>query len=239
MKITRKSSLNVFLKDIFHHVRPLYLLKERRCKLKLDSIYGWGRGITQLTFYALVTSQDQAGPLLQVLPHFLTSKSLFWSNLPLTILSEYPLDSRLFLCILLFLLPSNCCFFFDFLLFCYFFLFQSLPSLFFNYLIPPSTCPCFFFGFHWCYTFWIFLLFFSLIHALSSILLFFVCFFVFVFVFFLISFWTYFLWFSCSFLLTNAFFYFLFLVAFTFFLGNLWLHLCSVIAISLHNVIWS
>ena len=34
-------------------------------------------GISQLTFHVLLTSQDQAGPLLQVLSHFMTSKSLF------------------------------------------------------------------------------------------------------------------------------------------------------------------
>ena len=40
MQITRTSSLNVSLKEIFHHVRQPYLLKERRCKLKLDIING-------------------------------------------------------------------------------------------------------------------------------------------------------------------------------------------------------
>ena len=81
-------------------------------------------------FYVLLTSQEQAGPFLQVLPHFLTFKSLFWCNLPLTILSEYPLDSRLLLYILLYCLPSNCCFFF---------LFSIILLFFFSFLIITIT----------------------------------------------------------------------------------------------------
>ena len=89
-----------------------------------------------------------------ILSHFLTSKSLFWCNLPLTILSEYPLNSRLLLRILLYPLPSNFCFFFDCPLFCYlFFFFNYYHHFFFNYLIPPPPCLCFYFGFHWFYTF--------------------------------------------------------------------------------------
>ena len=59
MKITRKSSLNIVLKEIFHHVRPPYLLKERKCKFKLDS----REEIAQLTFYPSLMSRDQSGPL--------------------------------------------------------------------------------------------------------------------------------------------------------------------------------
>ena len=132
-------------------------------------------------------SQDQVGPLLQVLPHFLTSKSLFWCNLPLTILYEHPLDSRLLLCIILNLLPSNCCFFFNFPLFGYFFSFLiititfSLINLFhlllahafslvfidftlLNFLFPLPLHPCFFFDFHMFFVFFLFLFeYFSLI----------------------------------------------------------------------------
>ena len=81
----------------------------------------------QFTFYVSLTSQDKGHSLLL---HFLASKSLFWCNLPLIILSEYPLDSRILLCILLYPLPSNCCFFFDLSLFCYFFLFLLTSTCF-------------------------------------------------------------------------------------------------------------
>ena len=58
--------------------------------------------ITQLTFYVSLTSQDHIGPLLQVLPHCLASKSLFWCNLPTFF--EYLLDFHL---IILFSLIFN------------------------------------------------------------------------------------------------------------------------------------
>ena len=97
------------------------------------------------------------------------------------------------------------------LIFQLFFFFLLITTI----IITPSLLM-FFFGFHWFYTFEMF-------------------FFV-----FLISFWTVFLWFSCSFLLTNTFsLVFLFLVAFTFFLQisgctyALWLLFCFC------NVNWS
>ena len=49
---------------------------------------------TQVTFYVPLTSQDQAGTLLQVLSHLLSSKLLFWYNLPLSLLYEYFLNCR-------------------------------------------------------------------------------------------------------------------------------------------------
>ena len=167
---------------------------------------------TQLKFYVLLKSQEQAGPFLQVLPDFLTSKSLFWCNPPLTTLSEYSLDFRLLLCILLY--PFSLIFHY----FAIFFFFNHNHHFFFNYLIPPAPCSCFFFGFHWFYAF----LFALPPHPrfLLDLHLFFI--------FLLLSFWTFFLWFSCSFLLSNACSLdFLLLVDLTFFLGYCLLHLCS------------
>ena len=71
----------------------------------------------------MLTSQYQAGPLLQVLPHFLTSKSLLWCSFHWL----YCLNT---LWILLYPLPSICCFFFDFPLFSYFFSFLIITITF-------------------------------------------------------------------------------------------------------------
>ena len=92
---------------------------------------------TQVTFYVPLTSQDQAGTLLQVLSHLLSSKLLFWYNLPLSLLYEYFLNCRVLHWIPLFLLPSNCCFFFDFPVI--FLIFTSYHHFFLNFPIPP---PC-------------------------------------------------------------------------------------------------
>ena len=169
--------------------KRLYLFKQTYFQLQVCL-----RGeITQLTFYVLLTSQDQAGPLLQVLPHFLTPKSLFWCNLPLTTLSEYPLDSRFLLCILLYPRPSKCCFFFDFPLFWFFFLFDCYHHFFLITLFHLLLAHVF------SLVFIDFILFkFSLCSSTSSML--FLWFSYGVFYFFLNSFW-----FFCSFLLTNAF----------------------------------
>ena len=124
-------------------------------------------------------SQGQAVHILQVLPHFLTSKSLFWCNFPLAILSEYPLDSTFLLYILLYPLPFICCFPFDFPLLCFFFFFFNYyHHFFFNYLMPPPPCSWFFFGFYWFFTFQILFLLFHLIYAFSLI---FICFLFFIF----------------------------------------------------------
>ena len=107
----------------------MILSKKSICIIQLK-FWLLGREITQLTFYVLSMSQDQA------------SKSLFWCNLPLTILSEYPLDSRLLLCILLYPLPSNCCSFFDFPLFCFFFFFNYNYHFWLNFFWLTSSGGC-------------------------------------------------------------------------------------------------
>ena len=89
----------------------------------------------------------------------------------------------------------------------FFVFFNYYHHFFFNYLNPPSPCSyfsLFFIDFT--------LLLFHLIHAFSLI---FICFFV---LFCFVYFWTFFLWFSCRFLVTNAFSMdFLLSVAFYFF----------------------
>ena len=96
---------------------------------------------------------------LVVLPHFFSSKPLFWCNLPLTLRSKYFLDSRPLHCISLSPLQPNCWIFFDFLLFLVFSFSSSLyHCFFFNFLIRPPPRSCFFFGFHWFYAIFLFFL---------------------------------------------------------------------------------
>ena len=153
------------------------------------------------------------------MPHFLASKSLFWCNLLLTTLSEYPLDFRFLLYILLYPVPSNCCFVFDFLLFSGFF-----------YFFLVTTTLSLITSFH------------PLVHAFSLVLvlnfLFALsrhwCFF-FNFDFFKISFWTFCLWSSCIvfYKLTRFLWFSCCWQLLLFALGNFWLHLCFVITIFL------
>ena len=167
-------------------------------------VQGGGNNTTYILCIVDVTGPSRS--LLQVLPHFLTSKSLFWCNLPLTILSEYLLDSRLLLCILLYPLPSNCCFFFDFPLFCCCFSFLIITITFslitLLHLHLAHAFSLVFIDF----TLSILFLLFHLFHAFSLISI--------LKIFFL----NFFLWFSCSFQLNNAFSLdFLLSVAYTFF----------------------
>ena len=102
----------------------------RTTHLLLAEYHVYARGVTELTFHVSLKPQDQGGPLLQVLSHFLASKSLFWSILPTTILFEY-----LSLYSLLYPPPSNC-WFFHFPLSCFFYYHHFL----YNYLISPPPC---------------------------------------------------------------------------------------------------
>ena len=97
------------------------------------------------------------------------------------------------------------------IIFLFFYFLIITITFIFNYPFPPPPCPCFFVGLHWFYTFKIISLLFNLIHAFSLI---FICFLIFC-KFLLEQF--KFLWFSCSFLLTNAFFGFIVARGFYFF----------------------
>ena len=148
MKITRKSSLNVVLKDIFHHVRPPYLLTERMCKFKLDSIQGrnlhfphcWRHRTKQVlscksyhTFWLLNHSFD-------AIFHWLYFLNILW------ILDIF---SAFFYILYNLIVAFSLIFYY----FAKFFFFDYYNHFFFNYLVPPPPCSSFFFRFHWFYTF--------------------------------------------------------------------------------------
>ena len=155
LTLTKKSEGRHFFADLIYiflgNLLPTspYLFYWSHKSIYCSTFLPVGEGeITRLTFCVSLTLQDQAGPLLQVLLHFLTSKSLFWCSLHwlyfLNILWILDFNSAFF-CILYHLIVA---FFLIFHYFTIFFLFYY-HHFFFNYLIPPPPCSYFFFGFHW------------------------------------------------------------------------------------------
>ena len=163
--------------------------------------------------------------------HFLAFKSLFWCNLPVILLPEYPLLWILDFCsaFFYFLYTQLLLFLWFFVIFLISSFFISYHHFFFNFLIPSPPCSYFFCWFS------LILQFLNFLYALPRHWHFF-------FDFHLILFWIL-LWFSCSFLLTNAFSLVLLLVTFLccFFFG-FWEFLAVFMLCDFFlqcNVIWS
>ena len=152
--------------------------------------------------------------------HFLAFKSLFWCNLPVILLPEYPLLWILDFCsaFFYFLYTQLLLFLWFFVIFLISSFFISYHHFFFNFLIPSPPCSYFFCWFslilqflnflyalprHWHFLIFIWFCFefyFDFLVVFSSLMLF--------------------LWFCC---------WWLFFVVFFLASGNFWLYLCFVI----------